>query len=378
MNLTIEKAAQGGRGIARLPDGRICFVAEALPGETVSVRLLREKKDYAEAQTLEVITATDGRCIPKCPLYNKCGGCNLQHANIETQVAMHRQVVEELFRRFAKTELPSEWPLHCGEPWAYRNRVRWNRVQGGWGFRSRSSHEVVAVSQCPVLIGELNAFAAQIQIPSRVRELEAFAPGDGSIAYWHEGMRDLRAAEAWVPLQEKKISMDASVFFQSNLGMLPQLLDAVMVAAGNGEHAVDLFSGVGLFALFLQDRFAKVSAVEREPGCLRHARRHLGANCQYVTDPAEKWLADAARLTGVDCVVVDPPRTGLPPGCSEAIAASQTPKLVYVSCDPVTLARDTAKLQSQGFRLADAQGFAFYPQTSHFEMMAVFVRDSSR
>ncbi len=115
MNLTIEKAAQGGRGIARLPDGRICFVADALPGETVSIRLLREKKDYAEAQAVDVIAPAAGRCIPHCPLYNKCGGCNLQHANMETQVAMHRQVVEELFRRFAKTELPAAWQLHSGD-----------------------------------------------------------------------------------------------------------------------------------------------------------------------------------------------------------------------------------------------------------------------
>lgn len=374
MRLTIEKMAQGGRGLARLPDGRICFVDGALPGEQVDVDILRSKKDFVEAQVVSVDVGHAGRVKPACPYYAQCGGCNLQHASMELQIHLMRQVVDELFARFAKTTLPSAWPIVSGEPWGYRNRARFMWSGRAWGFRARASHQIVPIDKCPVLSPALNAFLRKPPTDIRAREIDVFDNGAGTVAYWHPHLRSMETARALVPLLGKQVSMDASVFFQSNLSMLPRLVEAVLAAAGTGRHAVDLFSGVGLFSLFLQDRFERVSAVEREVGCLEHARHHLGERCHFVAEPAEVWLAEQGRLSGVDCLVVDPPRTGLPPSVCAAIGASRAQRLVYVSCDPVTLARDTRILLDSGYTLQAAQGFAFYPQTSHFEMLAVFVR----
>ena len=374
MLLTIEKMAQGGRGLSRLPDGRVCFVEGALPGEQVRVRLVRDKKDFAEGVAESIEEPHAERVEPRCPLYASCGGCNLQHASMELQLSMARQVVDELFVRFAGTSLPEGWDIVHGDAWGYRNRARLCGSPSGWGLRGRSSHHIVPLPSCPVFSKGINAFLSRPPASLRARELDLFDNGDKGLAYWHPGLRDLRAAQAMVPLLGKEVSMDASVFFQSNLSLLPRLVESVMEAAGEGEHAVDLFSGVGLFALFLQDRFSRVSAVERDAGCLSHARRHLGKNCSYVAEPAEQWLEAQGRLQGVDCLVVDPPRTGLPPSACEAIAQSGTRKLIYVSCDPVTLARDSRLLLASGYTLRKAQGFAFYPQTSHFEMLTVFSR----
>ena len=363
MRLKIEKMAQGGRGLARLDDGRICFVEDALPGETVEAQVVRSKKDYAEACAVQILEAHALRVVPACPLYGRCGGCNLQHASAELQTQIHREVVEELFERMAKTHLPMDWVIHAGAPWAYRNRARFIKTPQGWGFRERASNRWVSLKNCPVLTEGLNDFLTQTPGRGRARELDVFDNGQGHVVW---------DSPTLVPLLGKQVSMDPSVFFQSNLQLLPELVQAVIHAAGEGQHVVDLFSGVGLFSLFLQDHFQQVSAVERDKGCLAHAHKHLASHVQFVAEPAEDWLMGPARMQGVDCVVVDPPRTGLPPSVCQALIQSQTQRLIYISCDPVTLARDTRLFLAGGYRLVQANGFSFYPQTSHFEMMAVF------
>lgn len=374
MLLTIEKMAQGGRGLARMSDGRVCFVEGALPGERVEVEILRSKKDFAEGEARRIVESHPQRVVPACPHYAVCGGCNLQHASPALQLQLAREVVDELFGRFAGITLPADWPIVSGESWGYRSRARLVWSGRGWGLRARSSHRIVDLPSCPVLTPGLNRFLRNPSRDIRAREVDIFDPGDGQVAYWFGGMRSMERAQAQVPLLGKNVSMDASVFFQSNLALLPRMIEAVLAAAGTGQHAVDLFSGVGLFSLYLQDQFQKVSAVERDTGCLEHARNHLGPRCSFVAEPAEQWLEEQGRLAGVDCIVVDPPRTGLPPTVCQAICASGAQRLIYVSCDPVTLARDTKVLLAGGYALESAQGFAFYPQTSHFEMMAVFIR----
>jgi 23S rRNA (uracil1939-C5)-methyltransferase len=187
----------------------------------------------------------------------------------------------------------------------------------------------------------------------------------------------------------KKIEADAGVFFQSNLALLPALVqsvrDAVDEGLASGESSdkwlIDLFSGVGFFAAMLMDKFKRVTTVEREEKCLQHAKINLSetrddknaATIENVSAPAEEWLA--SNVVNIPAtLIVDPPRTGLPKEALDAIAESSVNRLIYVSCDPVTLARDYAKFAAAGFALKHAEGFAFYPQTPHLEMMFVLSR----
>jgi 23S rRNA (uracil1939-C5)-methyltransferase len=201
-------------------------------------------------------------------------------------------------------------------------------------------------------------------------------------------------AVSHVEIADRKIEADASVFFQSNLGLLPELVESVRkavdegLASGKSSDAwlIDLFSGVGFFACILQDKFKKITTVEREEGCLKHAKVNLSVSTasrdcaasrtpeiENVSAPAEDWLVE--NVVDVPAtLIVDPPRTGLPKEALTAIVKSSVNRLIYVSCDPVTLARDFAKFSEAGFALSHAEGFAFYPQTPHLEMMFVLDR----
>ncbi len=453
--LRIEKMVQGGEGMARLEDGRVCFVAGALPGELCKVRLTFQKKDFTKGRVVEVLEASPDRVKPLCPLYGKCGGCSLQHLASEKQAEYLEKVERENFKRLAHAELPEDFVIHTGNVWGYRNRARVvfrggsnrgavseNRnavsatVEGAgsatfegsanraaFGFRGEESNNIVPFEKCPVLTDGLNEFlrgpAATLLAGdsncnssgrddfhrySRDIDVNIFDNGAGEISFYYPGMHKSEFdahAVSHVEIAGRKIEADASVFFQSNLGLLPELVESVRkavdegLASGKSSDAwlIDLFSGVGFFACILQDKFKKITTVEREEGCLKHAKVNLSVPAAFPEDsaasrdcvasrtseienvsaPAEDWLVE--NVVDVPAtLIVDPPRTGLPKEALTAIVKSSVNRLIYVSCDPVTLARDFAKFSEAGFALSHAEGFAFYPQTPHLEMMFVLDR----
>ena len=402
-NLRIEKMVQGGEGMSHLPDGRICFIQGGLPGELCSVELSQNKKDFTRGRVVKVLVKSDDRVTPKCPLFGKCGGCSLQHLESEKQASYLAQVERENFRRLAHAELPEDFKIHVGPSWGYRNRARVviaSKKSGGFvcGFRMQKSNGIIPVENCPVLTPALNGFlknnakrifesAKKSGIKGFELDVNLFDNGKGEVSYYYKGMPAAeykQNAESMVEIAGCKIKSDASVFFQSNLSLLPKLVQSVQGAVDEGiangeasdEWLIDLFSGVGFFAAILKDRFKKITTVERDDGCLKHAKINLsGTTCRVenVSAPAEKWLVE--NVVDVPAtLIVDPPRTGLPVEALEAIAKSSVNRLVYVSCDPVTLARDYAKFAQAGFSLKRAEGFAFYPQTPHLEMLFVLSR----
>jgi len=171
----------------------------------------------------------------------------------------------------------------------------------------------------------------------------------------------------------KHIHADESVFFQSNLELLPKLISEIQKAAGQGELLLDIFSGVGLFSAFLQEKFERIIAVEQNPLCQKFAEKNLGKNCEFYAMNAEEWFNKNASLLSKACILIDPPRTGITNELCEFLCKNKTNKLIYASCNPATLARDIRKLLNSGYNLENIQGFAFYPQTFHLEMLSVFV-----
>ncbi|MCF0215499.1 MAG: class I SAM-dependent RNA methyltransferase [Fibrobacteraceae bacterium] len=376
--LTIEKIVQGGAGLARLKDGRICFVQGALPGEKVLAQITSQNKDFTRGKVLEVLVKSPDRVVPPCPLFGRCGGCSLQHIKADRQTFYMEQIVRDNFLRMAKLDLPSDFVIHSGNPWNYRNRARVVRCGAkGFGFREQDSNLVVPFKDCMVLTENLNHFLKEKACNIKAREINLFDNGQGKISWYYRGMNGKEFESNALNVVEiggRKISMDASVFFQSNLGLLPKLICAVRQAAGQGEWLIDLFSGVGFFATLLQDNFKRITTVERDKFCLRHARANLkGKDAEEIALPAEDWL-EKNVVEKKATLIVDPPRTGLPKTALDAIAKSSVDRLIYVSCDPVTLARDYRILAEHGFSLEHCEGFAFYPQTPHLEMLLVLCR----
>lgn len=370
--LRMEKMAQGGDALSHLEDGRVCFVSKALPGELAEVSLISSKKDFARGVARKILESSPFRVAPKCPFYGKCGGCSLEHASFEFQLQMYRETVEETFRRIAKVELPTGWKIHSGSPYGYRNRARLVRAGNGWGFRGEKSRFAVAVPECPVLTPDLNRALSRFP---KVPEISAFDGGNGKVSFFYRGMSPSdfqRFATNTVEVAGVRLSMDAACFFQSNLEVLPRLVESVREFAGSGEFLIDLFSGVGFFASVLQKDFRRIVTVERDGAALSHANRNV-PGAANVSAPAEDWLSQN-DASGADVLIVDPPRTGVPTSAIEAVAKASPRKLLYVSCDPATLARDTRLLAAHGFRIRRAEGFAFYPQTPHFEMLVEFFR----
>lgn len=410
LEVCIEKMVQGGEGMARLPDGRVCFVKGALPGERCRVEITLSKKDFARGFAVEILEPGPDRVEPRCPLFGRCGGCSLQHLDSKKQAEYIERVERENFRRLARADLPDDFRICMGAPWGYRNRARVvaSRDRAGdreivrFGFREQESNRVAFFRECPVLTPALNGFlqgpAREIFTDKRERfprelDVNVFDDGTGKVSFYYAGMpaEDFeKYAQGTVDIGGKKIETDASVFFQSNLSLLPELVQAVRDAVDAGlasgeasdEWLIDLFSGVGFFAALLQEKFKRVTTVERDEGCLRHAEVNLSANrpadargtsVQNVSAPAEQWLSQ--NVVNVPAtLIVDPPRTGLPKEVLDALASSSVNRLIYVSCDPVTLARDYAKLAQSGFAIKFARGFAFYPQTPHLEMLLVASR----
>ncbi len=382
----VEKPAQGGDSMAHLPDGRVCFIKGALPDEIVQITLTKNAKDFALAKVEKIIQAHPQRVIPRCPLFYRCGGCSMQHASFSLQTDMLKKAVCDTFFRFVKKELPQNFSLKTGNPFEYRNRARLvSEKNAPFGFRASESHRVIPISNCPVLTPTLNEFlnsetARKInrQLAGR-EELEIFDNASGrenSVAYYYSGMSAVdfeKYANTTVYVSGKEISTDASVFFQSNLSLLPELVHSVQRLVGSGKHLIDLFSGVGFFAAQLQENFERVTAVERDANCLRHAKCNLKSTVEFIASPVEEWLlgnTDFSQAT----LLVDPPRTGLPPSVLQAFIKSSLERIIYVSCNPVTFARDTAMLAQGGFSVTSSEGFAFYPQTPHLEMLSVLER----
>jgi 23S rRNA (uracil1939-C5)-methyltransferase len=330
-------------------------VEGALPGEAVEIKITEQKRDFSKAIAEHILEPHKKRRAPECPYYGKCGGCNASHAEFELQIEILRQIAYDTFQRIAKLSLPQNFEIHSSAEWSYRHRAQVFRTESSeipWGFQARASNAIVPVKKCLVLSKNLNSL---LSIP-RATDIK----------------RHLFDNQTETLLC-KRVHANESVFFQSNLELLPKLIDAVKRAAGNGSLLLDVFCGVGLFSAFLQNSFEKIIAVEENPLCQKFAEKNLNENCTFYAEKAEDFFSKNTIDLSKACVVIDPPRPGLSNDLCNFFCKAKPQKLLYVSCNPATLARDASKFLNARYELASIEGFAFYPQTFHLEMLAVFI-----
>lgn len=411
-DVRVLKLVQGGDGFAVAPDGRAMFIAGALPGELVSCVLSQEKKNFLRAEILEILEPSPDHVVPACPYYGRCGGCNLMHLASASQASAKRSIVFENLRRIgglehddslfgeSDSENDSKYPY-----WGYRSRVRFHvdTETGMVGFLGSGGTELVDIRQCPVLVPSLDALlgAGRDELVRRAHapmssEKHGKSGNSGKHGKLGMGREDRRSRSSGIvspryaeipvfagdselsfdsdivqaTVAGKVFSVDSSVFFQSNRFMLPGLVSFVMEQVA-GSRVMDLYSGVGTFSAFLERMNLEVVAVERDPRCLELARCNL-VRTDFFTDAVERW--GVGRHPSVDTVVVDPPRVGLDAEVPRMIASWRPGRIVYVSCDSVTLARDLRKFIQQGYSPIRVKVFDFYPQTFHQETVLVLDR----
>jgi 23S rRNA (uracil1939-C5)-methyltransferase len=415
----IEKPIYGGAFLAR-DEGKAVFVPLALAGEQARVRIVEGKRGYATAEVEEIIQPAPQRVTPGCRHFGVCGGCQYQHADYATQVAIKKTVLRETLQR-GGVEAPGEIAVIADQPWGYRNRIRLAfDAQGDPGYRGRRSHAVVPIAECPIaapLLVRAALAAAEVmrQVAPLLRPTEialfcnqdetallitffiaspAKAGLDVLASSLGERIPELMGAELVVggrPDQPQPevaelprvaqwgetslvyraagvdYRVDHGAFFQVNRWLVDALVEQVTAGLG-GDTAWDLFAGVGLFARKLTDAFAKVIAIESAPAAAKALAANLHGTSGTALKASTLEFLKRKRVGGrPDLIVVDPPRTGLGAEITAVLLEIAPPALVYVSCDPATLARDLRMLVEGGYAIESITLADLFPQTFHLE-----------
>jgi 23S rRNA (uracil1939-C5)-methyltransferase len=422
----IEKIVSGGEGLAR-HEGRVVFVPATAPGERHRVEAVREKKDYVKARSLELLEPSPARRPPPCPYYESCGGCALMHLGPGAQLEAKRAILLEGIGR-SLPGFAGAIRVSAASEVGYRNRLRFHvaftRSGTLAGFRRRGSHEVVDIDHCLLGSNQLNEAWRRVRgalrdSPSLARslfsvELQESSHQEGSIAArfvvsstdalgkLDEGFREtlrtevrleglvfsverrgplVRSGRPFVDHRVLGLSLRQSVgsFFQANRFLLEELVRGVLPEDSTPApaRALDLYCGVGLFALPLARRGSQVLGVETETLALSDARESAGRagldEVRFVRSDASKYVL-RAKLRPDDFVIADPPRGGLPRELVDALGRSPLRSLRYVSCDPPALLRDLRLLAAHGFRVDSIALVDLFPNTHHFECVSVLTR----
>lgn len=365
IQLTLTGMAPTGEAIGRY-EGMVVFVPYGLPGEQVRVRLTLRKRNFARGEILAVEQPSPARMSPPCPYFGRCGGCDWQHAAYAAQLEYKTAIVREQLARIGK--LPDAEVRTCvpsPQPYQYRNHARLAVDQHARpGYRAAGSHAVVAVDECRILEPAL-----QLELQRVVRGGSAAAPPGEEI--------ELRVWADRIHVAGFDYLVSPGVFFQANTAIAERIVAEVVAAvAWRGcERVLDLYCGAGLFTVPLGRKAATVVGVEANPAAAADARANLaaaGIDGEILAHDVATALAMSALAAAWDVVVLDPPRSGVDAEAVARLTGLRAPKVVYVSCEPATLARDARLIGDAGYTLAHVQPFDMFPQTRHVESVAVF------
>lgn len=378
--------------MGHLEDGRVVFVPFSVPGDRVRVRIVDERSRFARAEIETVLEAGSARIEPECAYFGECGGCAWQHIRYDRQVEAKVQILRDAVERIGKLAVPSDilvWP--SPRPYGYRVRARVIAAAGRVGYRRSGSRELCATPSCPVLVPELDEALGRLSESTgplhAEREFEMVADGAG-------GTRVVpapgEANQAWpetprltVAIKKERLRLSPGVFLQGNALLFDRMLESVTAAAAPPAAAtglvLELFSGAGFFTLELARRFDQVVAVEASEAASSDLAANVEAaeltNVEIRAATVERVLAQDDALAP-DAIVLDPPRSGLPKGTADRLRSLDADRIVYLSCDPATLARDLLGLSECGYRLASLEAFDLFPQTPHVEALALLERIS--
>ncbi|MBT0961503.1 23S rRNA (uracil(1939)-C(5))-methyltransferase RlmD [Denitromonas iodatirespirans] len=428
----IESLDNEGRGIARSPEGKAVFIEGALPGEEVEYTVFRKKKTYEQAHIGKIIRASAQRVTPRCAFFAKCGGCSMQHLDSLAQAAVKQRVLENALWHIARLKAQIVYPTIVGAPWGYRYRARIGvrdiPSKGGVlvGFHERRSSYIADMTSCQILpphisdlLPKLRELIAGLSIPDRIPQIE-IAVGDTETVLVFRNLVDItqaddmrlrafaeaHALQVWLqpggpatafclhpadapPLTYSLPEFDVTLTFrpndftQVNVPINRVLMRRAMhlLDPQPGERIADLFCGLGNFSLPIARSGATVIGIEGSDALVARAAENARANgladqCEFHAANLFEATEDSiAALGKLDKLLIDPPRDGAM-AVVKALGADAPGRIVYVSCNPASLARDAAVLvYEKGYRLKGAGIANMFPQTSHVESIALFERD---
>jgi len=417
--LTATKLIYGGDALA-YHAGRAVLVPRILPGERVEVEEVRTAKGVVHARPLRVLQAAPQRVDPPCPYFGRCGGCHYQHLSPQVQSTSKREILRETLRRIGSIDWKGEISLRAGPPWNYRNQaqIKVARQPGGQvelGFFESQSHRVYPIDNCLILSPRLNAVLGELRRPEwalglgSLREIDLLAdehdeqvmitlqgaaagaegeqvgqnlleriPGAVCVALVAKNQtRVLGQPTLHYAVGSIRYRVSPGSFFQVSRFLVLELVTSV-TGEEQGQLALDLFAGVGLFSLPLARRFNRVVAAEANPIAVSDLKANAEANglssLRVACETTYDFLRRFAQAEP-DLVVMDPPRAGVDAGSLKLVTALRPRKIHYLSCSPPTLARDLSFLARHSYHLHSIELFDLFPQTYHVEALAKLARN---
>jgi len=402
--LKLESMAHGGDAIAR-HEGQVIFVRGGIAGERVRARVTERRARFLRAAVVEVLAPSPHRVTPPCPYVEHCGGCQWQHIAYAAQSAIKTDIVEETLARIGGLQAPPVAPaLPAANPLRYRNHVQVRLASGGrLGFMARESHHVVPIERCllahPLAQARWEALQeaglsfrrAGLRVGVNTGESLLVLEGSqrppashlppGACAWIQGGAIHAIRGDPWYheELLGRRYRVSAGSFFQVHTAQAETLVRVAleMLAPSPADRVLDLYCGVGVFALSVADRVEQVLGIEAAGAAIADARVNGAeqANARWIEGPAEQALAP---LEGPwNKAILDPPRAGCAEAVLTTLAQLEVERMVYVSCEPSTLARDIARLMTLGYAVEGIQPVDMFPQAFHVETVALLRRQRS-
>jgi tRNA/tmRNA/rRNA uracil-C5-methylase (TrmA/RlmC/RlmD family) len=383
LDVHVEKIVPRGFGLG-FAEGLTVFVPLSAPGDTVRAKLTQIKGNAAFGEIEEVVTPSLQRVEPPCKYFGTCGGCDFQQMGYADQLDAKVGIIRDCLHRIGKIEWGEIPIIASPKEFEYRSRAQWhvNSRQRQIGYYKRNSNDIVEIEQCPKLTDELNGVLAKLrgeiewqEIWSDKFHVEA-ASGDGGKTSGYSTEFVDKTEEISFSAAGETYFYSAQCFFQGNHFLIEKLLDAALSGA-SGPKALDLYSGVGLFALPMARKFEKVIAVEDNEVSVDFAKRnvaHAGlSNIELVRMSVDHGVFEI-DTTDVDFILLDPPRAGASNKTMAKIIDIGAKAISYVSCDPSILARDLRKFADVGYEIDSITAIDLFPQTHHVETVVRLTR----
>lgn len=413
MHCSIEGISHKGEGVGRI-NGKVAFVPFAIPGEVVSVEAVEDNKRFIRAQILEVLEPSADRVVPDCPHYFECGGCAFQHMTYSRQLELKRRIVQDNLQRIGRLNCDVKPVIGMEDPWRYRNKVEWHLQQQGsqirMGYYKNESHELVDIKTCKLISQPMEAlsyFLKEKVMPAAAGEKASItireSSLDGSLLTVLNGLHitlenslDFPQLKSIYRKRHQKLELCQGVqgfkeqinnirydlsplsFFQVNPAQTRIMYDLISKLAQPepDDTILDAFCGAGSIALYLAPYVKRVVGVESYAPAVHNARDNAALNdikhCEFITGACEKVVPQLNE--SFDMVILDPPRSGCKPELIQAITKKTPRCIIYVSCNPSTLARDLALFNMSGYLINEVQPIDMFPQTQHVETVVVLYR----
>jgi len=377
LEVAVEKIVPNGFGLA-FAENLTVFVALAVAGERLRVKIYQLKGKTAFAEIVEIIEPSNHRVAPECVYFGRCGGCNFQQIDYETSLETKVGIIRDCLSRIGKIDWTAEIPIiPSPKSYNYRARAAWHidTRRRKIGYFQRNSHQVIDVETCPILTPELQTTLDDLRREiewesfwSEIVEIEAANSGQDVSIYSNEIVAP--SDEISFLAKGNRYFYNANSFFQGNPFLIESLIETAVKDA-KGKTALDLYCGVGLFTLPLAENFTKVIGVEGNERAVDFARKNIEQarieHAQIFRENVGDWLAENAKdLQEIDFVLLDPPRSGTEKETIENLLKIKPKEISYVSCEPATLARDL-RILSESYSIESITALDLFPQTHHVE-----------